>query len=149
MSKIIIIKTVHAPVELVFNTIADIRNFSEAVPDIVDVQFLSEIKSGVGTRFRETRLVKGKEATEEMEVTEYVENDCIRIIAESHGTIWDSLFTVAGNSMDTELKLKLEAKANTLLAKMINPMMKGMIKKAIGKDMNAVKRYCEAHVVKD
>ncbi len=36
----------------------------------------------------------GKEAATELEVTEYVKNDRIRFAADSHRTVWDSLFTV-------------------------------------------------------
>ena len=34
------------------------------------------------------------EATTELEVTEYVENDHVRMVADSHGTIWDTVFSV-------------------------------------------------------
>ena len=63
-------RTINALIDLVFKTVSDINNFSKSVPDIVKVEFLSDVKLGVGTRFRETRLMKGKEATTELEVTE-------------------------------------------------------------------------------
>ena len=143
MSKIIITKTINASVETVFQTVADIRNFSNAVPDIVDVEFLSESKSGVGTRFKETRKMNGKEAVEELEVTEYVENDHVRIVADSHGTVWDSLFTVKQNGDHTKLTLVMEAKPYKFLPKLMTPIMRYFIKKAVAKDMEAVKGYCE------
>lgn len=94
MAATTVIRTINAPLDLVFQTVADIRNFSKAVPHIVNAEFLSDVESGVGTRFRETRLMRGKEATTELEVTEYSENEHIRIVADAGGTIWDSLFTV-------------------------------------------------------
>jgi len=143
MSKIRITRTINASVETVFQTIADIRNFSKAVPEIVDIEFLSASRSGVGTRFKETRKMNGKEAVEELEVTEYVENDHIRIVADSHGTVWDSLFTVKKSGDHTELTLVMEAKAYKFLPKLMTPIMRYFIKKAIAKDMAAVKDYCE------
>ncbi len=59
MSRTIVRRTIHAPVESVFQILADIENYSKAVPDIVGVEMLSEVTSGVGARFRETRLMKG------------------------------------------------------------------------------------------
>ena len=42
------------------------------MPDVVKIEMLSDTTSGVGTRFLETRLMRGKEATTELEVTEYL-----------------------------------------------------------------------------
>jgi hypothetical protein len=145
MRQTIVNRKIKAPVDLVFKTIADIRNFSKAVPNIVNVEFLSDQKSGVGTRFRETRDMNGKESSTELEVTEYVENDHVRIVSDSHGTVWDSLFTVEESDHYTELTLTMEAKAYQLLPKLMNPLMKYFIKKEIEKDMDAVKNYCESN----
>ena len=57
--------------------------------------FLSEVRTGVGTRFRETRLMHGKERSTELEVTEYVENERVRMVADTDGTVWDSVFVVS------------------------------------------------------
>lgn len=143
MSTISVTTTIKAPLEEVFQTVADIRIFSEAVPDIVEMEMLSEVSTGKGTRFRETRMINGKEAITELEVTEYVENERIRLVADSHGTVWDSVFTVSESHNHTELKLVMEAKAYKLLPKLMNPFMKGFMKKALQKDMEAVKNYCE------
>ncbi len=143
MAHTIIKRTINAPIDIVFKTVADINQFSQAIPHIVKVEILSDVKSGVGTRFRETRLMKGKEATTELEVTEYTENDQVRIVADSHGTVWDTLFTVEEKDGQTLLTMIMDARAYKLLPKLINPMVKGVIKKAIAKDMDAVKVFCE------
>ncbi|MFQ5627145.1 MAG: SRPBCC family protein [bacterium] len=143
MSNYTVKRTINAPIDKVFKTVSDINNFSKAIPHIVKAEIISDIKSGVGTRFSETRLMKGKEATEEMEVTEYVENDRVRIVCDSHGTVWDSLFTVASVNDQTELTLSMDAKSYKFMAKLMNPMIKGMLGKALEADMDAVKVYCE------
>ncbi len=143
MGQISITKVINAPVDRVFKAVADIRNFSKAVPDIMDVEFLSDQKSGVGTRFKETREINGREASTELEVTEYEENDHVRIVSDSHGTIWDSLFSVKKVDGNTELTLVMDAKAYKFLPKLLIPIMKFFIKKEISKDMDAVKVYCE------
>ncbi len=135
-------RTIHAPVDLVFKTVSDI-NFSKAVPHIVSAEILSDTKSGVGTRFRETRLMNGKEAKTVLEVTEFVENGRVRMVADSHGTVWDSLFTVKPDGESTALELTMDARAHKLLPKIMNSLIKGMVQKAVEKDMDAVKAYCE------
>ena len=136
-------RTINAPVDRVFETVSDINNFSKAVPGIVKVEVLSDVQVGVGTRFRETRLMNGKEATTELEVTEFVENEYIRIVSDTHGTIWDSVFTVKPSGEQTELLLVMDAKPYKVAAKLTTPLIKGPLKKALEQDMDAVKAYCE------
>lgn len=143
MSTITLSKKINAPKELVFKTVADIQNFSKAVPDIINVEFLSDQKYGVGTKFRETRDMNGREVATELEVTELVENAHIRIVSDTMGTVWDSVFTVERKEDGTELTLIMDAKAYKLLPKIINPIMKGFMKKALEKDMVAIRKYCE------
>lgn len=143
MNRITSIRTINAPVDVVFKTVADISNFSKAIPHIVKVEMLSDVASGVGTRFRETRNMNGREASTELEVTEYEENDRVRLVCDTHGTVWDSVFTVKEMNGQTELKLVMDAKAYKMMSKFMNPLMKRMIQKALEKDMDAVKIYCE------
>ena len=143
MKHISIVQNIAAPADLVFQTISDIRNFSKAIPHIVETEILSETASGAGVRFRETRLMNGKEATTELEITEYVQNERIRIVADTHGTVWDTLYTLRHNEGNTELTLTMEAKAYKFLPRLINPLIMGMVGKAVAKDMEFVKEYCE------
>ena len=103
MTRTIVSRTVDAPLDVVFKAVSDIGNLPSTVPDIVKVEFLSDVISGVGTRFRETRLMNGKESTTELEVTEFIDNERVRMVADSHGTVWDSVFTVKATGGQTEL----------------------------------------------
>ena len=143
MPSLTIERTIAAPIEKVFRTVAHIEEFSKAIPHIVNVEILSDVKTGVGTRFRETRLLKGEEAQADLEVTEYAENDRIRLVADSHDTVWDTVFTVREQGAATELTMVMEAKPQGLLAKLAAPMMMGMVKKLVEADMDSVKAHCE------
>ena len=149
MGRTTVKRTIYAPVDRVFKTVSDINNFSQAVPHIVSAEILSDTKSGLGTRFKETRLMKDKESTTELEITEleiteFVDNDRVRMVADSHGTIWDTVFTVKPAGGSTDLELTMDARAYKLLPKIMNPLIKGMIQKAVERDMDAVKAYCES-----
>ena len=144
MGRTTVTRTIKAPVESVFKTVAHIDNFSKVVPDIVKVEFLSEQKSGVGARFRETRRMGKREASTVLEVTEYVENEHVRLVSDQGGTIWDSVFTTKPNSDGTvELKMVMDANAYKLFAKVVTPLIKGVVRRAIEKDLDAVKAHCE------
>ena len=144
MATIHVKKTIEAPLELVFQAIADVRNFQKAVPHITNIDFLTDQQVGVGTRFRETRIMKGREETVELEVAEYVENDRVRMIADAGGTIWDTVFTVSESAGSVLLDMKMDARSYTLLARIITPLIRGMVFKGVESDMDAVKEYCEA-----
>jgi uncharacterized protein YndB with AHSA1/START domain len=143
MPTTIITRTINAPVGAVFDTIAHIQNFQKAIPHITNVEILSDVESGVGTRFRETRVMGKREATAEMEVTEYVENERVRIVSDSHGTVWDSLFSLTPAGDGTRMDFLMEARPYKFFPKLMIPLTKGMVAKAIEKDMDAVKAYCE------
>jgi uncharacterized protein YndB with AHSA1/START domain len=143
MTRITVSKTIAAPTDFVFRTVSDIENLPNTVGDVQSVEFLSERQSGVGTRFRETRMHKGKSMVTELEVTEYAENDHVRMVADSHGTVWDSLFTVRPAGELVELTITMDARPHKLLPKLITPLFKGMFRRGMEKHMDAVKAYCE------
>lgn len=144
MSRTTVTRTIEAPVERVFDTVAHIENFTKAIPEITKVEFVSATRSGVGTRFKETRRMGKREGTTELEVTEYVPNEHVRLVSDAGGTIWDTVFTVKPTgSGGTELKMVMDARAYKLLAKLFNPLIKGMVRKYIERDMDAVKVWCE------
>lgn len=60
------------------------------------------------------------------------------------GTIWDTVFMVKPARESTDLELTMDARAYKLLPKIMNPLIKGMIRKAVDRDMDAVRAYCES-----
>ena len=139
-------RTIRAPTTAVFDTVADATNYTKAVSDIVKVEFLSDQRSGVGSRFRETRVMGRRVATTELEVTEYVANDRIRMVSDAGGTVWDTLFTVmpVEDGDATRLDLVMEARPYRLLRRILVPLMKRAVAKAVASDMDAVKAHLEA-----
>lgn len=143
MSRWVATRAIAAPVPLVFATVADITRYSQAIPHVVRIEFLSETHLGVGTRFRETRLMKGREACTELEVTEWVQDDHVRLVAGSHGTTWDSVFAVAPAPDGTVLTLTMDGRAAALLPRIMMVLIHGMVQRAVEGDMDAVKAFCE------
>lgn len=144
MTRTVVTRTIAAPVERVFRTVSDVREFSKAVPTVVDVEFLSESRTGTGTRFRETRTFGKREASTELEVVDHVENRRVRLVSEAGGTVWDSVFSVRPEGDVTVLELVMEAAPRTLLARITTPLMKPVVRRALEKDMDAIKSFCEA-----
>lgn len=135
--------TIAAPVEHVFRTLADVESFERAIPHVVGIEYLTDTRQGVGTRFRETRINNGSEATNELEITECVANDRIRMVTDSHGTIWDSLFSLRETPGGTELTVTMEAKAHQMMSKLTVPLVMPLVRGAMESDLEMVKQYCE------
>lgn len=142
-------RIIDAPPELVFEVVAHIQNFSKAVPHIEKVEFLTEQHEGVGTRFAETRTMNGRTATVKLEVTEYEPPRRVRIVSDEAGTVWDSVFTVESDGDGARLTLAMEERAYKLLAKVMNPLVRGMVRKGLEADLDAVKAYCEEEAAEE
>ncbi len=136
-------RKINAPIEKVFKTLATIDQFCKAVPGIQNIEFLSDIKYGVGTRFRETRLMNGKEASTELEVTELVENERVRMVSDAGGTIWDTVFEVKQADGMVEMNMQMDAIPHRFPARIITPMIIGMVGRFVEQDMDSVKEFCE------
>ena len=145
MGRTTVTRRVRAPLADVFDAVAHIESFAKIVPEIVDVEFLSEQKRGLGARFRETRMMGKREAATVLEVTEYVENDRVRMEADAGGTIWDTLVTTRElGDGEVELAMDMESRPYRFAAKLFTPLLGPMLRKALAKDLDAVKAHCEA-----
>lgn len=138
-------RSIDASIDEVFQCVSDVRNFRKAIPHITNIEFLTDQQVGTGTRFLETRSMNGREQSVELEVSEFVENDRVRMISEAGGTIWDTVFLVTEDQNNVTLKMKMDVIPQTFFAKIMTRLIRGMVAKAVGTDMDAVKRYCEAN----
>lgn len=144
MSSVSVSRHIDASPEAVFDVVATPQRFADAVPDIKRVEILSEVQEGAGVRFRETREIGGREAATELEITEHVRPDRVRIVADSHGSVWDSVFTVSPSGSGSELGLVMDARPYRFLSRITTVLMIPMFRRALEKDMDAVKHYLES-----
>ena len=143
MNSIIVQIEIEAPVDIVFNSVADIREFSKALPHVASYEFLNNKIAEVGSKFKETRIMNGKPQINELEITEFIPNEIVRINSENHGTVWDTVFTTNSENETTILTLEMEARSSKVLLNLLNKIIMGMVKKAVIKDLEYVKLYCE------
>jgi hypothetical protein len=144
MATIRITRTIHAPAPVVFKIVADPTNFARAIGGVTRIEFLSSTKYGLGTRFRQSRVLNGKEMTLDFDVIDYVENERVRIVNEIHGTVWDSVITLTPASASTTLTMRMDTKTRPLVPRLLMPLMLRLfIRKAVEKDFDSVKAFCE------
>ena len=137
-------RVINAKGETVFQTVADIRNLSHALPQIKSYELLTDGALGVGTRFREVREMRGREMMTQLEITEFAPNEFVRMIADNPDTVWDSTFAIVQMRESSQLTIVMHARSKTMKAKLRNALIKWMIKWAIEKDLDSIKSYCES-----
>lgn len=131
--------------EAIWKAITDIANSAETISGIEEIEILERPESGMlGLKWRETRTMLGKTATEVMWITDVVENQSYDVRAESHGSVYDSrLSIVDGQQGGHVLKMEFGARAQTLSAKLMSAllgwMIKGATQKALQQDLEDIK----------
>ena len=156
MKPINISQTVEAPAQVVFDIVANGRNYGRAVPESDTVEFLTDHETGVGARFRETRHFYGVQAifakifgllTTESEITDFENGRMVRIVTEEAGVRWYTIFTVKpieGADNKSQLDMLVKAEPISLMAKLITPFLRPTAVKSMSADVEAVKAYAEA-----
>ncbi len=136
-------RIIEAPIDEVFHAIADAASLACALPHVVSVEFLTPQRSGVGTRFRETREWKGRVASMVLEIVECVDAERLRLRADARGTTWDSSFAVEEVGPRTRLVYQLRGQATHWLPRLVNPWLRRGLARAVEADLDAVKAWCE------
>ena len=136
-----------APVAEVFALFTDLKNAPGRVKAIKRIELLTNGPVGVGTRFRETRVMFKRDTTEEMEITEFEPNRRYTVSADSCGAHFTSTFHFRPEDDGTVVTLEINSKPVSLLAKLLSPLaglMKGMMLKCVQQDLNDLKAVAES-----
>lgn len=144
MTRVVVERAIEAPAEDVFRYVTDIERLPDNNPDVVSVEFLTDSRTGVGTRFRETRRMGNREMVSEIEVTEYQANERARMVNDMNGTVWDTEFMVTPIDVGTLFRITMDARPYKLVPRIMVPIMKGFFAKGIEKYADDVRSGCEA-----
>ena len=148
MSTLIVSTHVSTALEQTFQVFTEIDKLADRVPSITALEVLSEGPFGDGTRWRETRVMFKKEATEEMWVTGFDPPRSYTVVAESHGMRYSTLFTFEPDGDGTKVTWAFSGTALSFGAKIMAPvfnvLMSGVMKKCMLGDLEAVRDACES-----
>jgi len=147
MTTIHLSKHVAAEPERVFAAYADIPNAAKHIEGIIRVEMLTNGPVGVGTRFRETRMMFKKEHNEEMEVTAFSPGRSYSVTCESCGSVTECQFTFSKANGGTQVDMQMTCRPVTLFAKLMYPLgrlMMGSMVKLLEKDLDDVKAVIES-----
>ncbi len=149
MSKLQIQETIQAPIEKVFARATDFANAAQVIQGIDKIEILSDGPVGPGTRFKETRILFGREATEEMTIGRWAPPHSYTLDAASHGCRYESHYQFKKADSATEVTMTFTATPLTTFAKIMafltKPLLKSMVKMC-AKDLADLKKAVEGSV---
>lgn len=138
---------VAAPAERVFPILCDLEGAPERIDAIMKIEVLTDAEFGVGTRWRETRKMFGKEATEEMEIIAVEPGRSYTTSANSCGSHYETVMSCEPRGANgCRVEFRFGWTPVTLGAKLMMPMaflMKGVMRKCIQQDLECIKRAAE------
>lgn len=141
--------SINKPKEEVWKAITDFENCPSYITSIISLDILEQPDDTlVGFKWKETREMFGKEATETMWITDVTVNEYYQTRAESHGSIYISKMAIKEDGDNSELIFSFTGEAVSFFAKIMSALMSSMIKKsmdkAMMKDLEDIKAYVES-----
>ncbi|MFG1672336.1 SRPBCC family protein [Streptomyces sp. Y7] len=127
----------------VWESLTDLRGMVDVLSGVSGVEVLTEGAFGVGTRWRETRRMFGKEATEEMWVTLCEPPGRYVVEAESHGTHYVSEWALRPEGPSTTtVRMTFTGVTSGGVAGVLAKILAGIgsraVSKAIAKDLDDI-----------
>jgi hypothetical protein len=139
--------TINGSRSAVWAATTDIEHFAQLLSGVEKIVIVERPTSGlVGLKWKETRMLFGKEATVEKWITEAKENEFYTTRAEDSGFVFITTNRISGSDGSVVLTGIHETRPQGFAAKLKSlPMVffKGIIKKAILKDLNDIKAAVE------
>ncbi|MEX1179456.1 MAG: SRPBCC family protein [Cucumibacter sp.] len=146
MAKITLNEHFATPPARAFAVLTDFASLPKIVSGIDKVEVLTVGPVGVGTRFRETRSLYGRMATEEMEVTAWEPPCSFTLEAHSHGAHYVITHALTPKGGGADVELAFATKALTPVARILSFLMQGMTKgvgELMRKDLLEAKAHAE------
>ena len=131
-----------APPERVFEVLADPTRASAFLDNITQSTKLIDGPTGVGTVFRETRVVGGKESSADLLVTAHEPNTHLGISTEAEGITVEYHYRLTPDAHGTRLNWACELQAAGL-RRMMLPVIAAIMKREDGGHLRKLKAYLE------
>lgn len=130
--------------------LTDLANAEQVMSGVTKIEVLTDGPYAVGTRWRETRKMMGKEATEEMWVVELEEPTSTVVNAESGGARYRTAFALAPDGQATKLSMNFSAElldpslVQRVMQALFGRLGLSMTKKVVAKDLADIAAAAEA-----
>ena len=137
---------VEAPPDAAFSAAIDISNWPRFISGVQSVELLTPGPVAAGTRFRETRSMFGRQASEDMTLAQIEPPRRFLLTAFNHGTAYRAEHLFAPEAAGTRMTLVFDGQPAALLARLFAPLgwlFRGTIKRQLELDLADLKREAE------
>ena len=146
MPSLSVTRSIAASPDHVWDVFTDLAQSVDRLSAVNSVEILTEGAFGIGTRWRETRTMFGREATEEMKVTQVDPGRSYTAEAASHGSHYVSRFDFAPTVSGTDVTFSFSGESNgamRIVGLVMWPVLKGKMAKELRRDLDDLAEYCE------
>lgn len=145
--KCLVNEHVNARPEHVFAIATDFASAPQRISGIKNMEMLTDGPVGLGTKFRETRIMFGRQATETMEVIDFQPGRSYTLAATNCGCQYRTVVSVRPSPSGSEITFDFTGTPLTFGARLMTGLMgwmaKGACLKAIRKDLADLKAAAE------
>ncbi|MBP3039187.1 SRPBCC family protein [Bacillaceae bacterium Marseille-Q3522] len=134
---------IHKNVAEVFAFITNPDNIPEIMPNVVKWEKVTEGAVGKGTKIKETRAIRGRSSTAEIEFIDFEQNRHFAIENSNNGlvVIYRYMFTEIPEG--TQADLKAEVKTSGVRMRLTKPIIVKMLKQEDGNQLKYLKKMLE------
>jgi len=134
---------IYKPIKEVFHYIASMDNVPELMPNVVKMEKITPGELSKGTKFLETRSVRGKEIRAEVEVLEYEENKLFTTRSNSNGLITEYHYKFYEIEEGTQVEFEAFVKTTGLRMKLTKRFIVNMMQQEDGYQLKYLKEMLE------
>lgn len=142
-------ETIHinAPVEIVFEVTTDFKHAMSIMDNVVKIEILTDGPIQVGTRVKEVRKMRGKEAETVLVVTEYIPNQKYAVKSEDFGITVEYQYQFNAQANGTSVDFNGLIHTKGLKNYLLKPLIEMILKKEDKNHLVQLKNYIENVVV--
>ena len=131
--------------QTIFDFMIEPANASKVMDNVTNNEWVTDDPVGVGSRFRETRVMNGKEATSEIEITAYEPPHRYSATSTMSGITASYHYTLAPERDGTRIDLTAEVSGSGV-KKLMVPIVVGFMKRQDGDHLQNLKKAVEHSV---
>jgi uncharacterized protein YndB with AHSA1/START domain len=147
MATVTVANQIAAPVDRVFDLFTDIEHGSAHVLGIKNIEMLTPGAISLGSRWRETREVLGRQDSADMEITAFERNRTYTISHHKGGVRIDTVFRFELSGEGTKVSVEFEIEAPGLPPGLLTPLnwaIAGKVRDVLTHDLDDLKKSIEA-----
>ncbi|WP_163100849.1 SRPBCC family protein [Peribacillus alkalitolerans] len=139
--------TIHKPIDEVFSFSTNMENSNKIMPNVKQTVKITDGPITVGTQFKETRVIRGRDAEAVIEIIKYIPNQAysVKNVTQGMEVIYHYQFNKVVEG--TKIDFQCEVNASGIMMKLIKPLFIKILKKEDGDHLHHLKKAVES--VKD